>query len=70
MGLLMSKKLNPTGLWAWVWGHSTQTYKPMGFLNPVYHNILLAIYLYKYRKILLKSAQTQIIKIEKIIHER
>ena len=46
MGLLMDKKLNPAGLQAWVWEHGTQTRKPMGFLNMVYHNIVLAIYTY------------------------
>ncbi|KAL6635019.1 hypothetical protein ACP70R_027690 [Stipagrostis hirtigluma subsp. patula] len=34
MGLLVGQNLNPAGLWAWVWDHSTQTRKPMGIFNP------------------------------------
>ena len=36
MGSLIGKKLDPTGLWAWVWEYSTQTRKFMGFENPVH----------------------------------
>jgi hypothetical protein len=45
MSLLMGKKLNPVGLWAWVWACSTQTRKPMGFLNPFHHRIVAQIIL-------------------------
>jgi len=44
MGLLMGKKLDPMGLWAWVWECSIQTRKPMGFVNPVHDRKVVYIY--------------------------